>query len=75
MNHYHKRAEALKSTVVDDICYISPKGHYYVAKGNADGRFVRDSHLITRYQAAFAKGKLTAETLARLESLAKRLRN
>lgn len=41
-----------------EICYLSPRGHYYVAKGELDARYARHAQLITRYQPS-ATGKLS----------------
>ena len=71
MNHYHILAERAPAAA-GETHFISPRGHYYVAKDGLDTRFVRNSHLIHRYNTAFANGKLTAETLSQLTSLAKR---
>lgn len=48
MNHYHGMTTG--STASAEICYLSPRGHYYVAKGELDTRYARHAQLITRYQ-------------------------
>lgn len=72
MNHYHTTANTTNISGSAEICYISPRGHYYVAKHGLDTRFVRNVQLVNRYQAAFAAGKMSTETLSQLESLTKR---
>jgi hypothetical protein len=65
MNQYHTGAGNGSA----HICYLSPRGHYYVAQGELDTRYARHAELITRYQPSMT-GKMTGN-LSQLE-LAKR---
>ncbi len=57
--------QSAQNNVSDEICYLSPRGHYYVAKGELDTGFARHAQFITRYQANSSGKALSQLELAK----------